>query len=206
MTMYCGFFLAAAQPCIENFKDMVSSSGGRRGAIDTIQTRLIPSMRFTCNGTIVAFTVTGRGRNGAQLQDPKIQIWRENRAQCSSYKKSVSEIIVNATSCSNLTQLESTKPAQIFYCALKSSSQVPVQLGDFLGIELPPVSDSDFDLYFTDEGPMNYVFQQQLSSTVDTINTSCVVDEQPQITLDIVSGKTINLILFSTSFPFRFPV
>ena len=79
-------------------------------------------------------------------------------------------------------------PESVFYCALKQSIHVSVQFGDILGIELPPTNDASFDLYFTDRGPVNYVFQQQLSSTVNTITKSSVVKEQPQITLDIISG------------------
>ena len=165
---------------------MVSSSGRRRGEIDTVQTRLIPSMRFTCNGIIVAFTVTGRVRNGAQ--DPKIQIWREDKAQRGVYRKAAPEIVINAIVCCNLTQLPSEMSVQIFYCALKPSSQVSVQYGDILGIELPPLSDADFYLYFTNGGPNNYVPQTQLSSTVDITNISLTAAEQPQITLDIDSG------------------
>ena len=146
-------------------------------------------MRFTCSGTIVAYTVTGRNRNGAQ--DPKVQVWRENKAQCGYYRKLVSEIVVNATACSNLTQLESEMPAQIFHCALKQATQVSVQFGDILGLELPPTTDDDFELYFTDGGPVNYVFQQLLSSTVDVTTKSSKVEEQPQITLDVISGKKI---------------
>ena len=152
-------------------------------------------MRFTCSGTIVAFTVTGMDQNTG-IQDPKIQVWRENKAQCGSYQKLASEITVHRPSCSNLIQLESVMPAQIFYCALNQSSQVSVQYGDILGIELPPTNHADFDLYFTDGGPLNYVFQQQLSSTIDTATKSSVVEEQPQITLDVDSGEIMTKIMY----------
>ncbi len=181
-------YFSIAQLCIENFKDIVTSDGAIRGQNTTVETRLIPSMRFTCSGTIVAFTVTGMNRNTG-IQDPKIQVWRENKAQCGSYQKLASEITVHQSSCSNLTQLESVMPAQIFYCVLKQSSQVSFQYGDILGIELPPTNHADFNPYFTDGGPVNYVFQQQLSSTINSITESSVVEEQPQITLEIDSGE-----------------
>ena len=162
---------------------MESVDGSKRGQITTIETRLIPSMRFTCSGTIVALIVTGRRQNGTH--DPKLQIWREDKAQCGFYQKFVPDIVLRTTSCSNITHLV---PESVFYCALKQSIHVSVQFGDILGIELPPTNDASFDLYFTDRGPVNYVFQQQLSSTVNTITKSSVVKEQPQITLDIISG------------------
>ena len=172
-----------AQQCTENFKNVVSSDGSRKGAFNRIQTRLIPSMRFTCSGTIVAYTATLQLQNDGQ--DPKIQVWRENKAQCGTFYR-VSEIVVNAISCSSV---ETVIPGRIFYCALKNSTQVTVQFGDILGIELPPTRDSRFDLYFTNGGPLNYIFQQRLSSTVDITTRSSNVREQPQITLEIDSGE-----------------
>ena len=146
-------------------------------------------MRFTCNGTIVGFTVTDMNRNTGP-QDPKIQAWRENKSQCVSYQKLDSEIIVHPNSCKPLTVLQSQMQVRIFHCALHSALRVDVQYGDILGIELPPINNADFDLYFTDGGPINYVFQQQLSNEIDTnINRSHMVEEQPQITLDVVSGN-----------------
>ena len=149
-------------------------------------------MRFTCNGTIVGFTVTGKNSDTG-VHDPKIQVWTEDKAECGSYQKLASEIVLHQSSCSTLTPLKSLMQVVMFHCALKPALQVSVEYGDILAIELPPINDSDFDLYFTDGGPTNYVFQQQLSSEIDTINRSHVVEEQPEITLDIASGKVVNL-------------
>ena len=47
--------------------------------------RLIPDMSFTCNGTIVGFTVAGRRRDD-RSDDPIIQIWRpQNTSQLTTY-------------------------------------------------------------------------------------------------------------------------
>ena len=181
-------FLAVTPQCTENFKDVLSFDGRIRGQNTTVETRLIPSMRFTCNGTIAGFTVTGVDRNAGD-QDPKIQVWRENKSQCGSYQKRASEIIVHASSCETLTPLQSQMQVGIFHCALYPELRVDVQCGDVLGIELPPINNADFDFYFTDGGPINYVFQQQLSNEIDTnINRPLMVEEQPQITLNTDSG------------------
>ena len=182
-------FLAVTPQCTENFKDKVTFDGRIRGQNTTVETRLIPSMRFTCNGTLVGLTVTGVNRNAGD-QDPKIQVWRENKSQCGSYQKLASEIIVHESSCEPLTLLQSQMQVRILHCVLDPALRVDVQYGDILGIELPPINDADLDLYFTDGGPINYVFQQQLSNEIDTnINRSHMVGEQPQITLDIVLGN-----------------
>ena len=172
-------------------------------------------MRFACNGTIVGLTVTGMDRDTGP-QDPKIQVWRENKSQCGSYQKLASEIIVHRSSCNSVTLLSSVMPAQIFYCVLKQKCQVSVQYGDVLGIELPPINDADFDFYFTDGGPINYVFQQQLSNEIDmNINRPLMVEEQPQITLNIDSGiasycnrsmPTLPSFIFNHNYLFRFPL
>jgi hypothetical protein len=177
-----------APQCTANFKDEVTFDGGIKGQEASVETRLIPSMRFTCNGTIVGFTVTGKNSDTGP-HDPKIQVWREDKEQCGSYQKLDSEILVHQSSCSSAIPLQSQNQARIFNCILKQAWRVSVQYGDILGIELPPISESDFDLYFTDGGPTNYVFQQQLLSEIDTMNRSHIVEEQPQITLDIDSGS-----------------
>ena len=185
--------IAGAQQCTENFKDTVTTGGSGKGKSVEIETRLIPSMRFTCSGTIVGFTVAGEPtKKGAQ--DPKIQVWREIEAKCGSYRRPAPEIVINMTTCSSLAQLESKASPQVFHCILDKLSRVPVQYGDVLGIELPPISDAHFELYFTGSpGSVNYVFrdQQQPPSVVDTANKLSVVEEHPQIKLDIISGIDI---------------
>ena len=168
---------------------MVSSDGSGRGLTNNTETRLIPSMKFSCRGTIVGFTVTGRQRNGRQ--DPKIQVWRENKAQCGVYYKPVPDIVVNATACGMIQRLESVQqPAVGYRCTLTETARVLVQPGDILGLELPPTNDDNFEIYFTSGGPVNYVFQWQLSSTVNVTTTTSAIEEQPQITFDVISGET----------------
>ena len=141
----------------------------------------------------MGFTVTGKTRNGKM--DPKIQIWRENKAQCGTYYKPVADIVIESTSCNNFTTLsDPSQAAKTYLCSLKTSAVVSVQIGDILGIELPPRNDSDFELYFTIGGTMNYIFQQQLSSTVQLamrVRVS-VSEDLPQIKLDVLSGESIN--------------
>ena len=143
-------------------------------------------MRFSCRGTITGFTVGGRSRNGDQ--DPKIQVWRENKAQCGFYSKPVPDITIseNSNVCSNVTTLQESR---IFHCTLRTSAHVSVLPGDILGIELPPTNDDRFELYFSSRGPTNYVFNQQLASTIELATRRSTRTDQPQITLDVISGE-----------------
>ena len=169
---------------------MVTTGGRKRGLPDGIQTRLIPSMRFSCRGTITGFTVGGRKRSNGQ-QDPKIQVWRENKTQCGFYYRPVPDInihvITNSDMCSNVTTIQQSR---IFHCALRTSAHISVLPGDILGIELPPTNDDRFELWFTNNGErLNYIFTQQVASTVELARKASTVMQQPQITLDITSGE-----------------
>ena len=179
----------AAQQCTENFRDMVTTDGSRRGRQNGIQTRLIPSMRLSCRGTITGFTAGGRSRNGDQ--DPKIQVWRENKTQCGFYYRPVPDINITTNSdvCTNVTTIPESKN-KIFHCVLRTSARVSVLPGDILGIELPPTNDDRFRLFFTNQnGERNYVFNQQVASTIELAMRTFTVRHQPQITLDITSGE-----------------
>ena len=79
----------------------------------------------------------------------------------------------------------------MFQCTLEISTQISVLPGDILGVELPPTNDDSFELYFTGGGPINYIFNWQLSSSVE-LATGMAANEEPQITLDVISGKTCN--------------
>ena len=110
---------------------------------------------------------TGRASEGTQF--PKLQVWRANSSQGRHfYFKPGNDIQVDAegTACELLTKT----CGQIFQCRLSNDHQVSVQSGDILGVELPPLNDSAFELFFLINRPdlmqNHYVVRQQLSSTV----------------------------------------
>ena len=81
---------------------------------------------------------------------------------------------------------------RVFLCILNDNARVSVQPGDILGLEIPPASDDVFDIHFTNEGPVNYVFQQQLSYTVDLSNNDSEDREQPLISLQVSTGNFLH--------------
>ena len=113
-------------------------------------------MNFSCNATIVSWTITGSLRQTRFLV-PKIQIWRENGSLSDVYHKVNPAIVMNRGACfaGQLTRLFT----QVFLCILNDTARVSVQPGDIVGLELPPTNDSNFDIHFTNEGPVNYIFQ-----------------------------------------------
>ena len=60
--------------------------------------------------------------------------------------------------------------SQTYWCILNKNFHVSVQPWDILGLELPHTDDDDFDIFFAEEGPMNYIFQKVLNSTVELSN------------------------------------
>lgn len=145
----------------------LSCTGGLiKGITDTIETRLLFSVNFTCPGTIVGWTVAGRQRGGTQY--PKLQVWRQDSSRRDYYNKLGRDIQVDAqgSACELITQT----CGQVFQCRLRSTNRVTVQSGDILGVELPPtnINSIGFDLYFISvpNTQDHYVFRRQLDPSV----------------------------------------
>ena len=166
------------------------TEGSYRGRHDTIETRLLFSMNFTCHGTIVGWTVTGEKIQG-RTQYPELQVWRADPSQGSDYYyKPGQDIPVNpdGPACETVTQTCD----QIFQCRLRAANQVSVQPGDILGVELPQPDSSGFLLYFASiPGTQDhYIYRQQLSSSVNASSRLIrQLDDQLLISLEIESGE-----------------
>ena len=166
--------------------------------------RLIPNMSFTCNGTIVGFTVAGRRR--VDCPDyPTIQIWRQqNTSQLSTYyiTNSSDSIAIDERVCGKSAivfpqESSDTEDNQVWQCNLCAANQVPVQAGDVLGLLLPPRMNASFHLSIAgvnSKGPTNYVFESRELISHPTVNLCDAMSENnqlPQIALDVVPGNTI---------------
>ena len=161
--------------------------------------RLIPDMSFTCNGTIVGFTVAGRRRDD-RSDDPIIQIWRpQNTSQLSAYyiTNSSDSITIDERVCaeSSIVFWSNGDPRnQVWQCNLTDANRVPVQAGDVLGLLLSPRMNASFNLSIagvSSKGPTNYVFEsQELISdpTVNLHNATFENNQLPQIAVDVVPG------------------
>jgi hypothetical protein len=146
-------------------------------------------MNFACNGIITGYTAALRDRTHSGDQDPVIQVWRKNISQLGAYYKTNLGIAIDSALCvGGLTEVASG----VFHCNLNQTrASVTVQVGDILGLELPPRDSDDIRLAFArvSSGPTNYVFntsESQLSMYSRTLLRP--VRELPQITLEIGSG------------------
>ena len=131
----------------------------------------------------MSLTVTVSVKNGQQ--GPKIQIWRENDTSSGLYYKPGPDILISNSSCEDFTLSEG-----ICRCTLSESARVSVQPGDILGLEIPPTNDDDYEVLFTtNNGSETYVFQRQLSSTVNFSEADSVTNNLvPQITFLVILG------------------
>ena len=77
-------------PIFQCFEEIIAQDS-------SVVTVLIPDMNFTCNQTIVAFTLAGINWRGGQ-QSPMIQFWRENISLPDIYYKTGHPIPVNVSS------------------------------------------------------------------------------------------------------------
>ena len=144
-------------------------------------TRLIPEMNFTCDGSIVGYTVAGViiGNHN------EIQVWRERNGYSQPgvhYNKIASRQIIANLCTGGLKRIHSDE--EVFHCNLITG--ISVQSGDILGLKLSHNSGLAFAT--ATKAPTNYVFMERVSSPVALTNNNSSPELLPQITLEIKSG------------------
>ena len=126
-------------------------------------------------------------------QAPKIQIWREDKNQPGLYYKTSSDVQIKVF---NPPCYQNNISNRTFQCTLREDHCIPVQPGDFLGLEIPHYPDDDLVVYFKAGGPTNLVFQRQLGSTVDlSTEPYTIANIEPQINFLVTLGKKVHLFL-----------
>jgi hypothetical protein len=108
-----------------------------------------------------------------------------------NYYKIERPIPVNTSDIVCADGLPQTNPPtrRSFLCILNKEYQILVEPGDILGLEIPPINDDDFDIWFTRGGPTNYIFNTQLNSTIDLLKNNGKVAQLPQVFFGFTSGK-----------------
>ena len=146
---------------------------------NTVITRIIPDMMFTCTGTVVKWRATGTYNNGRSV-NAMLNIWRERSDVSGTYDKVA---IIELGTCGSV---QPTPVNNVYECTLPESLRVSVQPGDIVGIEIARNNAYRFRLYFdnTNGGPTNYVFNGQFS-TVTLSQRDSTSQDQPQISLTV---------------------
>ena len=153
--------------------------------------RIIPSLRFDCDGAITKWIVAASWRNAATATSfPDLQIWR-NSSENGVYMK-----VGNTT-------LIATSPNSSWLYEFPVEPSLPFQRGDILGIFQPRGSQSGLRILYRtgSENPLNYVFSPPASVTeppLETFNTSSsgIIQQTvlPLVTMEICKAciKTYN--------------
>ena len=169
--------------CLQSTK-VSCTEGFAQGLPSSIETRLIPVMAITCNGTVIGWTVSGRMGGGTQF--PKLQFWRSSNQQ--DYRKRGEDIPVNPRNRSTCEVITQTC-GQVFQCSLTTAAQVSVQPGDILGVELPPENNRGFEILFEFGTQQQHVYRQQLSSTARISSSNFYVLHQLLASVQINTGE-----------------
>jgi hypothetical protein len=158
-----------------------------------VTTLLIPGMNFTCNASIVGFIVTGQSfyRRSYSI----IQIWRN---QSSTYYQTGSGISINVVN-SGLDPCVAYRlyTGRLLWCLLRDTLQISIQPDDILGIELPATARPNHGIFFTRGGPVNYMFERQISSSsssnisLSSLGNSSKIKQLPQIVFNLTSGEAL---------------
>ena len=143
-------------------------------------------MNFTCSVTIFGFTVAGRQLN--TQPDAKIQIWRQMSQSSLYYKCSPDIPINNAAVCMYQNNYFNSSLRQ---CILDDGFRASVQPGDILGLELPVTDMPNREIFFTNGGPLNYIFESNLNSPVLFKDSQEQEKQLPQIIFNLTSGKNV---------------
>ena len=138
-------------------------------------------MNFTCSGRITRWRAAGElpSRNSDQNDDTKLRIWRRVENDPGFYSCTQHTIALGV--CNNGQVAADTIATNVYECELTSDSQVPVEPGDIVGLEIPRSTRRVFTPYFTTGvGPKNYDFVDLNVSGVVSLHDPNVTTTQSQ--------------------------
>ena len=140
---------------LDTLRELGKVTGGNRKNRDQ-QQRIIPSISFTCSGSITKWIVAAKWENGGgHTYFPELQIWRPGT------------ILHRKVGASTLSAASENGSNVYEYVP---SSPLPFQEGDFLGIFQPDKDTSRLRAYYVDKiGPPNYYYDpDSLNQDVNT--------------------------------------
>lgn len=175
--------------CLEN-ENVSCEEGFGHGLSNFTETRLIPTMYFSCNGTIIGWIVSGRAGQGTQ--PPKLQIWRRNTTDEEEYHTRGPTIPIDpdaeGVECEEMSMCNQT-----FQCRLNETYQIIVQSEvDIIGIELPPLEKQSFELFFMSSSNIShYIWQQEevmINSSLRIGSQNAIADDKVLLHLNVSPG------------------
>ena len=117
--------------CIRGFPYIPISEVGSRTDNSIEITVLIPEMNFTCDASIIGFTVAGKKLDS--WPHSIIEIWRKNIPLYYQAGSGLSVNIADRGVCVTMGKIA----GDTSWCILRDHLQISVQPGDILGLKLP---------------------------------------------------------------------
>lgn len=191
MTVTVFLSVFTGQTCTDGFPYLSRWVGGSRNS-DLEMTRIIPSMKITCNGTVTSWTAAASARLNSEYS--KLKIFRE----FGGVYHFVGEFELGR--CAGQTIVHSTWG--LYECELPEQDRLLVQKNDFIGIYLPRASQSSFNVHFTTTTTdhTNYIFTEDVTFTVSPSN-GAMARNTPQVNLGIGTFQGNDNIIKNVSSP-----
>ncbi len=147
-------------------------------------------MQFNCTGTLVGWTVSGR--NGSGTLYPKLQIWRRSSTDRNVYSKNGPEIQIDAEGSGCEMMIRNANCVQEFHCRLSPANYVSVSSGsDIIGVEVPPLNNQAFELFFVASQQQQYVWQTEITTSNSLImgTNDIQVGDDLLLKVEVLRGK-----------------
>jgi len=175
---------------LDTLRGLGQVTGGNRRNRDQ-QQRIIPSINFTCSGSITKWIVAAKWESGGgHTYFPELQIWRAG----SLFYYKVGSSTFSATS-ENQSNVYEHIP----------SSPLPFREGDFLGIFQPDRDTSRLRAYYIDKiGPPNYYYDPDsdnppLGVFLFPSSSTSNQDDQPLVAVEISKLSLLYLTVYSVN-------
>ena len=105
---------------------------------------------------------------------PKLQIWRRSSTRSNTYNKNGPEIQIDAqgSACETITR-SCDNDDRTFHCKLSAANKVSIHSGsDIIGVELPPLENQGFELFFISSSQRHYVWRSEVTTSSLTLTSS----------------------------------
>lgn len=168
--------------CTRGFPKLnISNSEHPSRNVHTPMTRIIPGMNITCSGQLLGWKVAGRFTDIIESDGySKLKILREIDNQF---------IFVHETELGRCAGQVPMLSDGIYSCVLPEQDRLLVQEHDIIGIYLPQLSQTRFEINFTTSptDQINYIYSEDVTGSVNISGTG-MAKNTPQLNLDIAAN------------------
>ena len=124
------------------------------------QQRIIPGLKFTCNGTLTKWIIGARRTVTEATSYPQLQIWRQRQEPSDTYDR---------TNFSDITALNTTDDLNVYEYI--PNPPLEFQANDILGLYQPRIRNTQVVVYYQEGGgPQN--FRSNQDSPLTSISAS----------------------------------